>query len=87
MRRACRRAQSILEYALILAVVSAALSAMSIYVQRAVQANIKVIEEQTNAKAVEVDIEEEPIDAHDDIDPGEMGEESGATSAKDRVTR
>lgn len=43
-----RKAQSILEYALIISVVVAALSAMSIYVQRSIQANLKLIEEQIN---------------------------------------
>ena len=42
--------QSILEYALIISVVVAALTAMSIYVQRSAQANLKVIEDQINAK-------------------------------------
>lgn len=44
-----RRGQSILEYAMIIAVVVAALTAMSVYVQRSVQANLKVIEDQINA--------------------------------------
>jgi uncharacterized protein (UPF0333 family) len=44
-----RRGQSTLEYALIIAVVVAALTAMSVYVQRSVQANLKVIEDQINA--------------------------------------
>lgn len=42
------KAQSILEYALIISVVVAALGAMSIYVQRSIQANLKLIEEQIN---------------------------------------
>ncbi|MDD2679212.1 MAG: hypothetical protein PHO03_00200 [Candidatus Omnitrophica bacterium] len=42
--------QSILEYALIISVVVAALAAMSIYVQRSAQANLKVIEDQINAQ-------------------------------------
>jgi len=41
--------QSIIEYALIIAVVVAALTAMSVYVQRSVQANLKMVEEQINA--------------------------------------
>lgn len=41
--------QSILEYAMIVTVVIAALMAMNMYVQRSVQANLKVIEEQINA--------------------------------------
>ena len=43
-----KKAQSILEYALIIAVVVAALGAMSVYVQRSVQANLKLIEDQIN---------------------------------------
>ena len=39
-----------LEYSFIIAVVVAALMAMSLYVQRSVQANLKVIEDQINAK-------------------------------------
>ena len=42
--------QSILEYALIISVVVATLAAMSIYVQRSAQANLKVIEDQINAQ-------------------------------------
>ena len=44
------KGQSILEYALIISVVVAALAAMSIYVQRSAQANLRVIEDQINAK-------------------------------------
>ncbi|MCX5703995.1 MAG: hypothetical protein NT066_05870 [Candidatus Omnitrophica bacterium] len=43
-----KKAQSILEYALIISVVVAALGAMNIYVQRSIQANLKLIEEQIN---------------------------------------
>jgi hypothetical protein len=39
-----------MEYALIVAVVVAALAAMSIYVQRSAQANLKVIEDQINTQ-------------------------------------
>lgn len=46
-----RKGQSILEYALIISVVVAALAAMSIYVQRSAQANLKVIEDQINAQS------------------------------------
>lgn len=42
--------QSTLEYALIIAVVVAALSAMTLYVQRSIQANLKMVEEQINAE-------------------------------------
>jgi len=45
-----RDGQSIMEYALIVAVVVAALAAMSIYVQRSAQANLKVIEDQINTQ-------------------------------------
>ena len=44
-----KKAQSIIEYALLIAVVAAAFVAMHIYMQRAVQANFKVIEEQVNS--------------------------------------
>lgn len=42
--------QSMLEYVFLIAVVAAALVAMSVYVQRSMQANLKMIEEQINAK-------------------------------------
>jgi len=45
------KSQSILEYALIISVVVASLAAMSIYVQRSAQANLKVIEDQINAQS------------------------------------
>lgn len=45
-----RRAQSILEYTIIIAVVVAALMAMGTYVRRSIQANLKMIEEQINAE-------------------------------------
>lgn len=41
--------QSIIEYALLISIVAAAIAAMSIYVQRSVQANVRVIEKQINA--------------------------------------
>ena len=41
-------AQSILEYAILIAVVAAAFIAMNTYFQRAVKANFKVIEEEVN---------------------------------------
>ena len=44
-----RRGQSTIEYALLIAIVAAAFLAMHLYVQRAVQANFKIIEEQINA--------------------------------------
>lgn len=46
------RGQSTLEYAMIIAVVVAALTAMSLYIQRSVQANLKMIEDQVNAEVV-----------------------------------
>lgn len=45
-----KKGQSILEYTLIVAVVVVALVAMSTYVQRSVQSNLKTIEEQINAQ-------------------------------------
>lgn len=45
-----RRGQSTLEYAILIAIVAAALTAMSTYVQRSVQANLKMIEDQINAE-------------------------------------
>ncbi|MCX5701725.1 MAG: hypothetical protein NTW64_01940 [Candidatus Omnitrophica bacterium] len=45
-----RKAQSTIEYALLVAVVAAAFLAMHLYVQRAVQANFKLIEDQTNVE-------------------------------------
>lgn len=44
--------QSTLEYAVFIAVVSAALIGMQIYVRRAIQANLKTLEDQVNAEAV-----------------------------------
>ncbi len=43
--------QSTLEYAVIISVVVAALTAMSVYVQRSVQSNLKMIEDQVNTDA------------------------------------
>jgi len=45
-----RRGQSTLEYALIVAVVAAALTAMSLYLQRSVQGNLKLMEDKINAQ-------------------------------------
>lgn len=42
------RAQSTIEYALLIAIVAAAFMAMNMYMQRSVQANFNVIEEQIN---------------------------------------
>lgn len=44
-----KRGQSTIEYALLIALVAAAFLAMRLYVQRAVQANFNVIEQQVNA--------------------------------------
>ncbi len=46
-----KRAQSMLEYATIIAVVAAAITMMAIYVQRSIQANLKTVEDQVNFKA------------------------------------
>lgn len=43
-----KKAQSVIEYALLLAIVAAAFMAMNLYMQRAVQANFYMIEEQVN---------------------------------------
>lgn len=48
-----RRAQSTMEYAVFTAVVAAALMAMSVYVQRSIQANLKAVEDQINAEAIQ----------------------------------
>jgi Flp pilus assembly pilin Flp len=45
-----KRAQSTIEYALLIAIVTAAFMTMRIYMQRSVQANLKMIEEQINAE-------------------------------------
>lgn len=42
--------QSTLEYAVFTAVVSAAVAAMALYVRRAIQANLKVLEDQINVE-------------------------------------
>jgi len=45
-----KKGQSILEYTMIVAIVVTALVAMGTYVQRSVQANLKVIEDQINTR-------------------------------------
>lgn len=50
MIKKLQNAQSTLEYALIITIVVAALTAMSMYVQRSLQANLKNIEDQVNAE-------------------------------------
>lgn len=54
-----RKAQSTLEYAILIAVVAAACTAMATYMHRAVQANLKVVEEQINAEAVDEEVNAE----------------------------
>jgi uncharacterized protein (UPF0333 family) len=43
-----RRAQSTLEYSLLIMAVAAAILAMRLYVQRSINANLKMIEDQIN---------------------------------------
>lgn len=43
--------QAILEYAVFIAVIAAALTTMSVYVRRAIQANLKGVEDQINGEA------------------------------------
>lgn len=45
-----KRAQSTIEYALLIAIVAAAFMAMQLYARRAVQANLKILEMQVNAE-------------------------------------
>jgi len=45
-----KKAQSVLEYAMVIMVVAAAIMAMHVYVQRSVQANLKMLEERVNAQ-------------------------------------
>ena len=51
MRNLLDKGQSTLEYAVFIAVVAAALTTMTIYVRRAIQANLKALEDQVNAEA------------------------------------
>ena len=51
------RGQSLLEYATIIVAVVAALSAMCLYVRRAVQSNLKMVEVQVNRNPVNMDNE------------------------------
>ena len=46
------RGQSTIEYAIFIAVVASALTAMGVYVRRAIQANLKVVEDSINAEAM-----------------------------------
>lgn len=50
-----RRAQSIVEYAILIAIAVAAVTAMRTYMQRGMQAHFKVIQDQLNS----------PIEVHD----------------------
>jgi hypothetical protein len=43
-------AQSLIEYAMVLAIVAAAFGAMHLYLQRAAQANLKLIQDKINAQ-------------------------------------
>jgi len=45
-----KKGQSTIEYALLIVIVAAAFFSMHLYVQRAVQANFKLIEDQINAE-------------------------------------
>ena len=49
MKIKIKKAQSILEYAVLVAAVAAAFVAMRAYVQRGVQANLNLIEDKINA--------------------------------------
>jgi Na+-transporting NADH:ubiquinone oxidoreductase subunit NqrC len=50
-----KKTQSIVEYIVLLSVVATALTAMSVYIQRATQANLKLMEDQINAEATSQD--------------------------------
>ena len=50
MRRWLSAGQSVLEYAILLAIVSAAFITMTVYVRRAIQGQLYQIEEKTTAK-------------------------------------
>ena len=47
-----RNGQSVLEYAVFVGVVAAAVIAMSDYVRRSIQANFKTVEDRINAEAI-----------------------------------
>ena len=47
------RGQSTLEYAVFITLVAAAVTAMSLYVQRSIQARVKTIEDGINAQAID----------------------------------
>ena len=46
-----KKGQSTIEYALLIAIVAAAFLAMQLYMQRAVQANFRLVEDQINAES------------------------------------
>jgi len=46
-----KKGQNTLEYTVIVSVVAAALLAMSLYVRRAIQANLKILQDQVNFEA------------------------------------
>ena len=50
MMKKSTRAQTVIEYAILISVVAIAFVAMKTYVERSVNANIKLIEEQINAE-------------------------------------
>ena len=52
MRWSRRNGQATIEAALFWGVVAAALVAMSVYVRRAIQANLKVVQDQINTEAL-----------------------------------
>ena len=47
-----KTAQSIMEYALLTAAIAAAFAAMQLYLQRAVQAKLKIVQDQMNQPVV-----------------------------------
>ena len=51
VRKKLASGQAVLEYAVFIAVVAAALITMSTYVRRSIQANLKGVEDQINAEA------------------------------------
>ncbi len=50
LQRQIRQGQSVLEYAILLAIVSAAFITMTVYVKRAIQGQLYQLEEKTSAK-------------------------------------
>ncbi len=62
-----RRAQSTLEYSILIAIVVVAIMTMKTYAQRAVHANLKMVEEQVNPK-----MDQEWVQAIEPVDIGEI---------------